>query len=464
MFTLTWPAVSNCPPTNFQNSLRVSLMKMNDSIPPRFFLAAGLHKVLAAFTVAVSLALFTAHGFAAPSDESANLRLMAFGGAAQLKAVTNAVARFNQKYPKVKVEIAIDPITNGWGEYVTRVLSQFNANNAYDVYGTAIETFRTFESRNLFIPLDDFIASHASYSDFAPVLFKYASYKDKTYFIPIGWNNIMINYNRALFKTAGADLPKTGWTWDEFREVAKKLTLRDAAGNVTQFGYEVPNQFFFVQPWFFSNGTGVLNEDWTASNMLDPKVSESLQYLYNLIHVDKVSPIPGKNTMDNQFTAGQVAMISRGHWIVENAMAAKLDLDIAIPPTKVNDYTVIGFGGYGVSKTSKSPDLAKELVGELTSLETQTEEGEAGGGVPGRKSAAETKSFLAYPPSAALYYQTLPHTLPVPSPANFQEVEKIFMRNYVAMMSGEVSIPDGVKRADQELNESFKRLAAHQGK
>jgi len=104
----------------------------------------------------------------------------------------------------------------------------------------------------------------------------------------------------------------------------------------------------------------------------------------------------------------------------------------------------------------------KPTIGE--SFETQKEEGEAGGGVPGRKSAADTPSFLAYPPSAALYYQTLPHTLPVPSPANFQEVEKIFIRNYVAMMAGEISIPDGVKRADQELNESFKRLAAHQGK
>jgi multiple sugar transport system substrate-binding protein len=416
------------------------------------------------FLLAASLLLASSAGFAAESNTSANLRLMAFGSAAQLKAVTNAVARFNQKYPNVKVEIAIDPITNGWGDFVTHVLSQFNANNAYDVYGTAIETFRTFETRNLFIPLDDYIAGHTSYSDFDPALFKYASYKDKTYFIPIGWNNIMINYNRKLFKDAGVDFPKAGWTWNEFREIAKKLTVRDGAGNVTQFGYEVPNQFFFVQPWFFSNGTSVLNADWTASNMLDPKVSESLQFLYDLIHVDKVSPIPGKDAMNNQFMAAQVAMISRGHWIVENAMAAKLDMDIATPPTKVNDYTVIGFGGYAISKTSKYQDLAKELVGELTSFETQKEEGESGGGVPGRKSAAETETFLAYPPSAALYYQTLPHTLPVPSPANFQDVEKIFIRNYIAMMSGEISIADGVKRTDRELNESFKRLAEHQAK
>ena len=162
----------------------------------------------------------------------------------------------------------------------------------------------------------------------------------------------MINYNRDLFDKAGVAYPKQGWTWDEFREVAKELTVKDGSGNVTQFGYEVPNQNFFIQPWFFSNGTGVLNDDWTASNMLDPKVAESLQFLHDLIHVDGVSPIPGKDTMDNQFMAGQVAMISRGHWIVQSAKTDKLNMDIAIPPTKESDTTVIGFGGYAVSKAT----------------------------------------------------------------------------------------------------------------
>ena len=160
----------------------------------------------------------------------------------------------------------------------------------------------------MFVPLDDYIAKNPGYSDFDPSLFKYSSYQGKTYFVPIGWNNIMINYNRALFKEAGVEYPKD-WTWEQFREVAKKLTKRDAAGNVLQYGYEVPNQNFFVQPWFLTNGTSPLNADWTASNMLDPKVAETLQFLHDLIHVDKVSPIPGKDTMDNQFAAGQVAMI-----------------------------------------------------------------------------------------------------------------------------------------------------------
>src|ERR1700722_15289199 len=116
--------------------------------------------------VAAGVALAAAA--ASVNDVSANLRLMAFGSDAQLTAVKHAIERFNQKYPNVKVEVAIDPITNGGGDYVTHVLSQFNAGHAYDVYGTAIDTFRGFEQRGLFIPPDDYIAKNAGYSDFDP--------------------------------------------------------------------------------------------------------------------------------------------------------------------------------------------------------------------------------------------------------------------------------------------------------
>lgn len=409
-------------------------------------------------------AVAAAAGRAAAQLVDATLVVQGFGGDAELSAMTNAIARFKQKYPNVDVELSVDPISTGWGDYVTKVFSQFNTGRPADVYGTAIETFQAFSSRGLFLPLNDFVKENQGFSDFAPSLFDQASYKGNINYIPIGWNNIMINYNRDLFDKAGVAYPKDGrWTWDEFRETAKKLTIKDSSGNVTQFGYEVPNQNFFIAPWFFSNNTSTLKDDWSGSNMLDPKVAESLQFLHDLIHVDGVSPIPGKDMMDNQFMAGQIAMISRGHWIIQAAKTNKLNMDVAVPPSKLSENTVIGFGGYAISKDTKYADLAKALVLELTSEETQKEEGEKGGGVPGRASAAATEGFLAFPPSAKLYYETLPNTRAIPSPANFQEVEKIFIRHYQAMMSAEVSIADGCKACDEELNASFERLKKQQG-
>jgi multiple sugar transport system substrate-binding protein len=88
--------------------------------------------------------------------------------------------------------------------------------------------------------------------------------------------------------------------------------------------------------------------------------------------------------------------------------------------------------------------------------------GDRGGGVPGRQSAI-SEEFLSFPPSAHLYYETLPFTIPVPSPANFQEVESIFVRHYLAMMAGEESIADGTQAAHAEIEESFARLREQMG-
>ena len=162
----------------------------------------------------------------------------------------------------------------------------------------------------------------------------------------------MINYNRDLFDKAGVAYLKQGWTWDEFRETAKALTVKDAAGAVTQFGYEVPNQSFFVQPWF-SNGTSA-SASWSASNHARPQGRREPAVPPRPDPRRRRVAHPGKDVMDNQFMAGQIAMISRGHWIVQSAKRANLNMDIAIPPTKESDTTVIGFGGYAVSRRAST--------------------------------------------------------------------------------------------------------------
>jgi len=394
----------------------------------------------------------------AVSADNGTIRILMNGGDADLANTNNAIARFNKKFPNFTVTVDMDPISTGWGDYVTKVLAEFASGSQHDIYGTAIETFQTFASRGIMEPIDDFVAQNPNYSDFAPALFEDCKYQGKTYFVPTSWNNIMIHYNRDHFDKAGIAYPKSGWTWEEFREIAKKLTIKDSSGTVTQWGYEVPNQNFFIQPWLFSNGTGALNDDWTASNMLDPKVAESLQFLHDIIHVDGSAPIPGNDTMDNQYLAGQVSMINRGHWVIPNIRNAKLNSDVAIPPTKVNDYTVVGFGAVGIAKGAQNMDAVQAMVAELTGPEAEADVARSGSSVPGSKAAAELPEYLEFPPSAALFYQTLPHTKAVPSPANFQEVEKIFIRYYTAIMADEMSVADACKQADAELNDSFARL------
>ena len=105
----------------------------------------------------------------------------------------------------------MDPISNGWGDYVTKVLGQFNSGTPADVYGTAIETFQAFASRGLFLPLDDLRRRPTRNSRTSRrACSSRPATRGMIYYIPIGWNNIMINYNRDLFDKAGVAYPKDG--------------------------------------------------------------------------------------------------------------------------------------------------------------------------------------------------------------------------------------------------------------
>ena len=138
-----------------------------------------------------------------------SIRILMAGGDADLANTNNAIARFNKKFPNFQVSVDMDPISTGWGDYVTKVIGEFAANNQHDIFGTAIETFQTFASRGLLEPIDDFVAKNPNYSDFAPALFEDCKYQGKTYFVPTSWNNIMINYNRDHFDKAGIAYPKS---------------------------------------------------------------------------------------------------------------------------------------------------------------------------------------------------------------------------------------------------------------
>jgi multiple sugar transport system substrate-binding protein len=78
--------------------------------------------------------------------------------------------------------------------------------------------------------------------------------------------------------------------------------------------------------------------------------------------------------------------------------------------------------------------------------------------IPARRSVAESPEFLKFPANSKIYYDTLKDTKPVPSPANFNEVETIFMRHMGEIMSGAATPEAGMKAAHEELSAAMAKL------
>lgn len=154
------------------------------------------------------------------------------------------------------------------------------------------------------------------------------------YGLPNDFTPMVIYYNNAAFEKAGVEVPKAGWTWEDFVNTAKQLTL-DANGNnatspdfdptnVVQWGTRVRQYTFEWLYRVWENGSDVISPDGTtATGYLDsPATIEALKWMRDIITEAKAAPPPDMYSQILQaqpgfldlFLKGQVAMFDRGHW------------------------------------------------------------------------------------------------------------------------------------------------------
>ena len=416
-------------------------------------------------TLASTAGLGRAAAQSAPNPSAkASLTIFDFGDANAQQVYKNAIARFNKRYPNVLVKDDYSPFPNSWGQYINNLKTRAASGLVPDVIAIAIEGVRATITQNLILPLDDFIANDPTskeyLKDVAAPLSDALKFDGKTYYLTREWNNMCIHYNTKAFEDAGIERPKDDWTWDDFIAIAQKLTKGDAGNK--NFGFGLPFFNFGLQPWFNTNGTSVLTPDWRKSNLDDPKALESVKFIHSLVHEHKVSPSvegTGGNAIFAMFAGGKIAMTGGGHWPLGTYLANNFKtMDVQYWPRKTVGSTVFGSGGWGISKHCKNPELAWELIKDLTSLQTDQDIASVGAAIPARHSATEPPAYKQWPAHPNVFYDSLQEAKPVPSPSNFAEVESIFMRHIQEIMSNAVTPEQGVEQAHHELTAAMAKL------
>jgi multiple sugar transport system substrate-binding protein len=373
-----------------------------------------------------------------------------------------AYDRFKKNHPDVTIEDNFVPVST-WSEYTNKVVAQVAGGQAPDIINIAIEGTRLIVSKELMLPLDDLLTNDPGgrelIEDVDPALLDAFKVDGKIWQVPHSWNNMVIYYNTAMFKDAGIEPPKPDWTWQDFLTTAKKLT--SGSGGDQVYGFTIPNFNFGLTPWFLTNDTYQLTDDWSASNLNDPKMLESITFVHDLIHVHNVSPaVEGANN-DALFTSSKAAMGGWGHWPIQNFLTNDFkDFDVQYWPRNRKGTSVHGVGGWGIYSQSQNKELAWELIKELTSKETIQATADAGVAIPARRSTAYSEEFLKFPPNSTIFYDSLKDSRPVPSPANFNEFETIFMRHVGEIMSATVTPEAGLAAAHEELSAAMAKLKA----
>ncbi len=241
-----------------------------------------------------------------------------------------------------------------------------------------------YMSNNILLDITDKVAASEvlELDKFPEDLKAMYQWEGKTYALPKDMDTIAIWYNKTLFDEAGIPYPDGSWTWDEFYEIAQKLTKED--GSVYGFAANPSNEQDTWMNIVYTMGGCVLNDEG-KSGFDDPKTIAAMEFVDKMVH----TVMPPASTMsetgtDVLFGSGKVAMISQGSWMVAgfkdneyitaNADVARLPKD-ASTGRSISLYNGLG---WAASAGTKNPEGAYKLIEWFATKDMQQKQAELG--------------------------------------------------------------------------------------
>ena len=255
----------------------------------------------------------------------------------------------------------------------------------------ALGNYLDFMSRDVVIPLDDYIASSdvVSAENFIDGNWEVIQYEGKIYGVPAFECFVRrgLNYNTRMIEDAGLDPDSPPVTWDELLAWHESLTKFDDAGNLIQMGIDPfdaeggvgpgNDGWFLPESWgfdYFDPATGEFNLD-------NPGMAEGLDVMGEFVKI--VGPdnlvgmraVEGQGTWGGAFNAEVQAMIIEGYWhpgetANEKPEVSEVNRATWVPVPEARRGTQIQFGGghmVQIFKDAKNHDAAWPLAEWLQS-------------------------------------------------------------------------------------------------
>lgn len=306
----------------------------------------------------VFVMLFSVTAFA--DGEKVQITYAFWGNETEAAATQAILDEFNATNDHIEVKAEVIP----WESYMETLNTRAMGGTLPDCALMSEAGALQWASQGMLADISDMYAD----SDAKPLRSATFTYEGNDVAYAVANNSLLLYYNKDMFDAAGVDYPPTtaedAWTWDEFVETAKLLTL-DANGNnatsedfdpdnIVQYGCMVENLTWQLEVWARSNGGGFYNEDGTEVTIGEQAAIDAIQAVADLYLVDHVAPLSTGLTDDGvsrSVIAGTVAMTTNGAWNIGTCLAdAKnegLNYGIAVLPY-MKEKVTIATGGPNV--------------------------------------------------------------------------------------------------------------------
>ncbi len=303
--------------------------------------------VLAATTVLVALAGCSGTQGATTLDPKAKVTIQVWSGQSDAaeKAIESLAKEFEKAHPNVTVDLSSGASST---DQLLQKLSAGFAGNQYPDVSYAFGSWTgQLEASGRMLDISDEVKKPAvKWDEFTAAARGTAQPSGKKVIgFPAVVDNIGLLYNKTLFDKAGLAYPTADWTWDDFRNAAKKLT--DTANHIYGYGYSVSGseettwQFW---PHLWQNGGSILNDAGTKSEFASSSGTDALSFLRSMAVDDKSVYLDQTDEKFGQlFVSNRIGMITSGPWELSDLKTGGTKYGVVqLPGTNGDHQTVSG--------------------------------------------------------------------------------------------------------------------------
>lgn len=370
----------------------------------------------------------------------------------------------NRAYPNIAVKLE----TTSFNDYWDKLQTQLASGTEADIVAMQSLRMPVFAARKALRPLNEFIEQDPDidFEDFFPSIANGLSFRDEVYAFGYDVGPIILYYNKQRFDAAGVPYPSSTEpiNWDEFLEIAKRLTNADAG----EYAFTSAPSFDAFVPWLWSNGGDYMSADESECTLDQQPAIDALSFHAGLFVTEKVgapvTDLANPLWAIETFYSGKIAMHQDGPWQFVNIRKnANFDWDIApLPAGSTGSVTWAAGSGFGISATTQYPEEAWKALRVITSTESLEKLARAGRGFPARKSAVPAFRNPSVPPehvdiveqilsneiATARFYKTV---------TTWQEIVVMLQRDFVPVYLGQQTAEETVHKVKPQFDELLKK-------
>ena len=314
-------------------------------------------------------------------------------------AVIKMAKEYEDIYPNIKIKIVEQP----WDDIWTKLPLALKGDKGPAMFGIhnsqhdlLISYLAPYD-----IPVSDL---QADFNSVEPHVID-----DKVYYIDSVINTGNIYYNKQLWDEAGltdSDIPKT---WDQFREVAKKLTKIEN-GKMVQAGFNYNGSGGFdalFQGMNYQKGELLFKEDGKTVNFDHEATKENAKFLVDLYESDKVGSKDFGDDSTMSFGNGQSAMVYKWGWMAGELASKYPDIEYGVFPTPTpseevpfafDRYNGESTPGININQSEEQQAVAQDFLKFLLANDDYSKEvAFLNASFPTKKSLADDEEIISDP-------------------------------------------------------------------